>query len=46
MVFSIGVKVLRDREEAEELVQDIFFNIYRKSRLYIHGPTKWSWRKP
>lgn len=34
MVFSIGVKVLRDREEAEELVQDIFFKIYRKSRLY------------
>lgn len=33
-VFAIGLKVLRDREEAEELVQDVFFQLYRKSHLY------------
>jgi RNA polymerase sigma-70 factor, ECF subfamily len=33
-VLSIGLKVLRDREEAEELVQDVFFQVYRKSQLY------------
>lgn len=33
-VFAIGLKVLRDREEAEELVQDVFFQVYRKCKLY------------
>ena len=33
-VFAIGLKVLRDREEAEELVQDVFFQLFRKSHLY------------
>jgi RNA polymerase sigma-70 factor (ECF subfamily) len=33
-VLGIGIKVLRDREEAEELVQDVFFQLYRKCRLY------------
>jgi RNA polymerase sigma-70 factor (ECF subfamily) len=33
-VLGIGLKVLRDREEAEELVQDVFFQVYRKSQLY------------
>ncbi len=33
-VLGIGLKVLRDREEAEELVQDVFFQVYRKCRLY------------
>ncbi|HEY6251762.1 MAG TPA: sigma-70 family RNA polymerase sigma factor [Candidatus Angelobacter sp.] len=33
-VMGIGLKVLRDREEAEELVQDVFFQVYRKCRLY------------
>lgn len=34
IVLGIGLKVLRDREEAEELVQDVFFQVYRKSRLF------------
>jgi len=34
VVLGIGLKVLRDREEAEELVQDVFFQVYRKCRLY------------
>jgi len=34
IVLGIGLKVLRDREEAEELVQDVFFQVYRKCRLY------------
>ena len=33
-VLGIGLKVLRDREEAEELVQDVFFQVYRKCRLF------------
>jgi RNA polymerase sigma-70 factor, ECF subfamily len=36
-VLGIGLKVLRDREEAEELVQDVFFQVYRKCRLYDPG---------
>ena len=34
LVLGIGLKVLRDREEAEELVQDVFFQVYRKSHLF------------
>lgn len=34
VVLAIGLKVLRDREEAEELVQDVFFQVYRKCHLY------------
>jgi RNA polymerase sigma-70 factor (ECF subfamily) len=41
-VLGIGLKVLRDREEAEELVQDVFFQVYRKSQLY--DPAKGSAR--
>jgi RNA polymerase sigma-70 factor (ECF subfamily) len=33
-ILSIGLKVLHDREEAEELVQDVFFQVYRKCGLY------------
>lgn len=34
VVLGIGLKILRDREEAEELVQDVFFQVYRKCQLY------------
>lgn len=34
IVMSIGLKVLRDREEAQELVQDVFFQVFRKRDLY------------
>lgn len=34
VVLGIGLKILRDRQEAEELVQDVFFQIYRKSHLF------------
>jgi RNA polymerase sigma-70 factor (ECF subfamily) len=34
IVLGIGLKVLRDREEAEELVQDVFFQVYRKCQLF------------
>lgn len=30
MVFEIGCQVLRDEGEAEELVQEVFLNVYRK----------------
>jgi RNA polymerase sigma-70 factor (ECF subfamily) len=29
LVLSIGLKVLRDEEEAQDLVQEVFFNLYR-----------------
>jgi RNA polymerase sigma-70 factor, ECF subfamily len=34
LVFSISVKILRDRTEAEDVVQDIFLEICRKARLF------------
>lgn len=34
IVLAIGLKVLRDRSEAEELVQDVFFQVYKKSHLF------------
>jgi RNA polymerase sigma-70 factor (ECF subfamily) len=41
-ILSIGMKVLHDREEAEELVQDVFFQVYRKRDLYHsdRGPVR------
>ena len=41
-VISIGLRVLRDPGEAQELVQDVFLQVYRKCRLF--DPTKWSFR--
>ncbi len=37
VVMAIGVKVLRDREEAQELVQEVFFQVFRKCDLYDPG---------
>jgi len=34
IVFEIGRQVLRDTGEAEELVQEVFLNIYRKCRSF------------
>lgn len=34
VVMAIGIKVLHDREEAQELVQEVFFQVYRKRDLY------------
>jgi RNA polymerase sigma-70 factor, ECF subfamily len=34
LVFSIAFRVLRDRGEAEELVQEVFWHVYRNGRLY------------
>lgn len=41
-VLGIGLRILRDREEAEELVQDVFFQVYRKCQLYdpARGPAR------
>ena len=40
LVFSISVKILRDRAEAEDVVQDIFLEICRKVQLF--DPTRGS----
>jgi len=34
IVFEIGRQVLRDTGEAEELVQEVFLNVYRKGRSF------------
>jgi RNA polymerase sigma-70 factor (ECF subfamily) len=34
LVISIGSRVLRDPGEAQELVQDVFLQVYRKCRLF------------
>jgi len=44
IVMAIGIKVLRDREEAQELVQEVFFQVFRKCDLYDPGKgTARSW---
>jgi RNA polymerase sigma-70 factor, ECF subfamily len=37
VVMAIGIKVLRDREEAQELVQEVFFQVFRKCDQYDPG---------
>jgi RNA polymerase sigma-70 factor, ECF subfamily len=34
LVFEIARKILRDNGEAEDLTQDVFFEVYRKADLY------------
>jgi RNA polymerase sigma-70 factor (ECF subfamily) len=34
LVLDVGLRVLRDRGEAEEIVQDVFFYVYRKANLF------------
>jgi RNA polymerase sigma-70 factor (ECF subfamily) len=34
LVLSIAVRILRNRSEAEDLMQDVFFEIYRKGENY------------
>ena len=34
LVWTIGMRVLRDRSEAEDLAQDVFLYIFQKSRLF------------
>jgi RNA polymerase sigma-70 factor, ECF subfamily len=38
LVLSIALRILRDHGEAEEIVQDVFFYVYRKSTLF--DPTR------
>lgn len=42
LVLGIGVRILRDSFEAQELVQDVFLQVYRKCRLF--DPAKGSFR--
>ena len=40
LVFSVALKILRDRGEAEDLMQEVFIEIYR--RIDIFNPSKGS----
>ena len=35
LVFSVALKILRDRGEAEDLMQDVFIEIYRSAKTWI-----------
>lgn len=37
LVFDVAKRILRDRGEAEDLMQDVFIEIYRKANLYDAG---------
>jgi len=34
LVFAIALRILNDRSEAEDVVQEVFFSLYQKSALY------------
>jgi RNA polymerase sigma-70 factor (ECF subfamily) len=40
LVFGIALRILSDKSEAEEVVQEVFFGLYRKASLF--DPTKGS----
>ena len=40
LVFGIALRILSDKSEAEEVVQEVFFGLYRKAPLF--DPTKGS----
>jgi RNA polymerase sigma-70 factor (ECF subfamily) len=40
IVLSVGYRVLHDRGEAEEIVQDVFFQVFEKAKLF--NPSKGS----
>jgi len=37
LVFSIGMRILRDTGEAEEIVQDVFLYLFEKAALFDEG---------
>ena len=40
LVFGIGLRILNDKSEAEEVVQEVFFGVYQKAPLF--NPAKGS----
>jgi len=42
LVYRVAVDILRDEAEAEDVTQEVFFEIYRKAHLYDHtrGPVR------
>ncbi len=34
LIFSVGLRILKDSSEAEELIQDVFLYVYRKTKIF------------
>lgn len=34
LIFSVGLRILKDTSEAEELIQDVFLYVYEKSKIF------------
>jgi RNA polymerase sigma-70 factor (ECF subfamily) len=44
LLFGVILKILRDRAEAEEILQEVFFRVWTRAELYdpqLGGPTPW-----
>lgn len=37
MVYSVALRVLKDKEQAEDVMQDIFFQLWSKPAAYVQG---------
>jgi RNA polymerase sigma-70 factor (ECF subfamily) len=37
MVYSVALRVLKDKEQAEDVMQDIFFQLWSKPDAYVQG---------
>ncbi|MBI2359406.1 MAG: sigma-70 family RNA polymerase sigma factor, partial [Deltaproteobacteria bacterium] len=42
-VFQLAYKLIRDRMESEEVVQDVFFTVYQKARTFRGGSQFSTW---
>jgi RNA polymerase sigma-70 factor (ECF subfamily) len=38
VVYSVALQVLRNKEEAEDVMQDIFFQLWSKPEAFVLGP--------
>src|SRR5262245_53967497 len=44
LIFGLILRIVRDRPEAEELLQEVFIRVWKRAELYdprLGGPTPW-----